>query len=318
MTSFPGVKRANGSNAFYYDDNDIKMIDVPVGQCEGSYILNPDELKKHFGVDPARMGKLPEYFIAPRLDTTWNTSRSESTGRSWWDITGEVVAYRPIAWIPIVRELRTIPRNHLAMEFEKTTTTIQTSEIYGKFETSFTLSVGGGWKGIKAELSSTTSIEASYKTSWEDKETIIQRGKIGDVVVKEVVMGMSLRVERVYERAVHVYLNDEKKGDSLTWNGPESWGDCWVAASALRDVKALQFHPISMTGSGYRSGLFLQVLPAFNADKKLTDLHLVMSCSGWTDWYTYTGGSKTINGGRVETLPMPDNSKPLVTFIAID
>lgn len=76
MASFPGVKRANGSNAFYYDDNDIKMIEVPIGQCEGSYILSPDELKKHFGVDPARMGKLPEYFIAPRLDTTWNTSRS--------------------------------------------------------------------------------------------------------------------------------------------------------------------------------------------------------------------------------------------------
>lgn len=214
--------------------------------------------------------------------------------------------------------MRTIPCSHLEMEFEKTTTTIQTSEIYGKFETSFTLSIGGGWKGIKAELSSTTSIEASYKTSFEAKETIIQKGKVGDVVVKEVVMGMSLRVERVYERGVHVYLNGEEKSDSLTWDGPDSWNDCWVAASALRDVKALQFHPISMTGTGYRSGLFLQVLPAFNADKKLTDLHLVMSCSGWTDWYTYTGGSKTIDGGRVETLPMPDNSKPLVTFIAID
>ncbi|KAA8893230.1 hypothetical protein FN846DRAFT_963280 [Sphaerosporella brunnea] len=316
MVLFPGVKQAK-SGAYYYDDNDVKMIKIPVGNCTGDYILTPAELKRYFGVDPARMGPLPEYLIAPHLDSTWNEGRSKNTGRTWWDITGEVVAYRPIEWVPIVRELNTIPYSHFEVEYKKTTTKIQTSELYGHAEASFTIALGASWKGIKVEASTTTSIEASYKTSTELHEEIVEKGKRGDVVIKELAMGMALKVKRVYERNVKLYLNDESKKDSLTWDGP-AWGELWVGANDLRDVGALQFNPIIMSGSGYSKSLYLQVLPVFNADKKLTNMHLALSNKGWTDWYAYPGGSHIPNPPRVETIPLPDNKKPLVTFIAVN
>ncbi|KAF8926160.1 hypothetical protein BGZ58_000141 [Dissophora ornata] len=173
------------------------------------------------------------------------------------------------------------------------------------------MSIGGGWKGLKAELSTTSSVEASYRTSTKVKE----KGKIGDVVIKELAMGMCLRVQRVYERSVNLYLNNEAKGNSLTWDGPESWDELRIVSSALRDVKPLQFHPIRMSGTGHSDSLFLQAFPVFNVEKKLTDLHLVLSCEGWTHWFVYNGGTKTVGGDRLETLPMPDNKKPLITFI---
>ncbi|KAI8601886.1 hypothetical protein EDD21DRAFT_428373 [Dissophora ornata] len=262
------------------------MIEVPVCACEGDYILSADELKRYFGVEPSRMGRLPEYLIVPRLNSTWNANRSKSTGRSWWDITGEVVAYKPLEWVPIVRERSTIPYNCF--------------EIYGHFEASFTMSIGGGWKGLKAELSTTSSVEASYRTSTKVKE----KGKIGDVVIKELAMGMCLRVQRVYERSVNLYLNNEAKGNSLTWDGPESWDELRIVSSALRDVKPLQFHPIRMSGTGHSDSLFLQAFPVFNVEKKLTDLHLVLSCEGWTHWFVYNGGTKTVGGDRLSNAPV--------------
>jgi hypothetical protein len=318
MNFLSGVKKSVGSQAFYYDDNDVNMIDVPVAGCEGDYILSATELERYFGVEPARMGKLPEYIIIPRLDSTWNTSRSESTSRSWWDITGEVVAYRPLAWVPIVRENGIIPYNHFETEYEKSTTTIETSDIYGHFEASFSMTAGGSWKAVKAEVSISTKVEANYKKSSEVKEEIKQKGKIGDVVIKEIILGMALRVQRVYERSVHLYLNDERKADSLTWSGPSSWNDLWIGSSSLRDVGFLKFQSMIMTGTGHTTSLLLQALPVFNAEHHLDDLHLVLTCSGWTDWYVYNGGVKTahaVGAGRTETLPIP-GKKPLVTFIA--
>ncbi|KAF9537460.1 hypothetical protein EC957_008102 [Mortierella hygrophila] len=252
MNFLTGIKKSIGTQALYYDDNDVNMIDVPV------------------------------------------------------------------AGFPIVREKGTIPYNHFETEYEKNSTTIETSDIYGHFEASFTMSIGGSWKAVKAEVSTTTKVEANYKRSTEVKEEIRQKGTIGDVVIKELILGMTLRLQRVYEHSVHVYLNDEAKGNSLTWDGPSSWGDLWVASNALPNVEFLQFHPMSMTGTVHSSSLFLQAPPVFNAERHLDNLHLVLSCKGWTDWYVYNGGVKTaypIGAGRTETLPVP-GKQPLVTFIA--
>ncbi|KAG0376022.1 hypothetical protein BGX24_008392 [Mortierella sp. AD032] len=318
MNFLTDIKKSIGTPALYYDDNDVNMIHVPVAKCEGDYILSAAELQHYFGVEATRMGKLPKYLIIPRLNSTWNSSRSTSTSRSWWDITGQVVAYKPLAWVPIVREKGTIPHNHFKTEYERNSTTIETSDIYGHFQSSFTLSMGGSWKAVRAEVSTTTKVEANYRTFIEVKEEIKQKGMIGNVVIKELILGMALRVQRVYEHSVHLYLNGEAKGDSLTWDGPSSWGDLWIASNALPDVEFLQFHPISMTGTGHSTSLFLQALPVFNAERHLEDLHLVLSCSGWTDWYVYNDGVKTtyaIGAGRTETLPVP-GKQPLATFIA--
>ncbi|KAG0605689.1 hypothetical protein M758_9G080300 [Ceratodon purpureus] len=314
---FPGVKRAD-SGAFYYNHDDVKMISLPVQtRCDG-YNLTPQELRKYFGVDPDRMQQIPEYLIVPRLHSAWNSSRSAQLGGSWWDITGEVVVYKPEQWIPIVKELSTIPYSTMQVEFQKTTTTVQTSEIYGSFTASFTLSAGGGIHGVRAEVSASTELKASYRTTSEVKQEITEKARLGNIAVKEVAMGMQLQVSRVSERSVHLYLSDKRKGDSLTWPGPETWDELRVKSVDLRDVEALQYHPITMTGPGHSSSLFLQVLPAFDSHKKLTNLHLAVSCEGWVDWYTYPGKAKFYGEGedrRLERLPMLDNPKPMVTFI---
>jgi hypothetical protein len=43
-------------------------------------------------------------------------------------------------------------------------------------------------------------------------------------------MGMCLKVERVFERTERLFLNNEKKADSLTWEGPETWNDILIPA----------------------------------------------------------------------------------------
>ncbi|KAF9979684.1 hypothetical protein BGZ75_009343, partial [Mortierella antarctica] len=207
MDSFPGIKQTTGSKAFYYDDRDVNMIDVPIGQCQGDCILTEAELNRYFGINPSRLGKLPEYIIAPRLHSAHDASRSFSgmeETRLMSEVTGEVVVYQPLEWIPFVHARKTIPHNLFQTEFERVETTIKKSEIYGSFEASFTMSAGGGWKSMKAEASAGATFEANYRESKEFKEEIKTTGKHGEVVVKEIVMGMSLRVKRVYEHSVNL------------------------------------------------------------------------------------------------------------------
>ncbi|KAG0227717.1 hypothetical protein BGW41_003706 [Actinomortierella wolfii] len=317
MDKIPGIKKVIGSHTLYYDDNDVNMIDVPLAACEGNYTLTAGELQRYFGIEAARMGKLPEYIFVPRLNSEWNPARSDSTSRSWWRITGEVVAYRPLEWVPIVHDRNTIPFSQFEEKYKGTTVTVEAKEIYGHIDASVSMSVGGNWKAIKAEVSLSSSLEVTFRKTAETKQIIEREGTIGNVAIKEIVFGLSLRMQRVYEHSVNLHLNDEAKKDSLTWDGSSKWEDLHIPSKALTDVAFLQYHPIIMTGSGHSSSLFLQALPVFNAERRLENLHVVVSCSGWADWYLYDEGTKTSydNGtGRTETLPVPGR-KPLVTFI---
>ncbi|KAF9936994.1 hypothetical protein BGZ67_001820 [Mortierella alpina] len=318
MDSFPGIKQTAGSKAFYYDDRDVNMIDVPIGKCQGDSPLTDAELDSYFGIHPSKIGKLPEYIIAPRLHSAHDASRSFSglqETRLMSEITGEVENHSP---------------NLFHTEFESVETTIKKSEIYGSFEASFSISAGGSWKSMKAEASAGATFEANYRETKEFKEEIKTKGTYGEVVVKEIVMGMSLRVKRVYEHSVNLRfgwklvdpigkaMNFQKAEleTILTWDGPESWDDIMVKSSALRDVGPLQFHPVPMTGNGYKHGLWLQVLPVFE-DKKFVDMHLIVSADGWKEWAAYGHGTRTVDSGREETLPMPGYITPMVTHIAV-
>ncbi|KAF9188180.1 Eukaryotic translation initiation factor 6 [Haplosporangium sp. Z 767] len=97
-------------------------------------------------------------------------------------------------------------------------------------------------------------------------------------------MVMSLCVERVYEHSMNLYFNDSGYGDSLIRNGAESWGNPRVPISVLRDIAPLQFHPIFKSGAGNTKPLFVEVFSVFDADRELTDMHLVHSNNGWVDW----------------------------------
>lgn len=289
------------------------MINVPIAECEGDLVLNPDELRKYFGVDPKRRGQLPQYLIAPRLRSLWKENCPKGF---WWDITGIVKVYTPVAWVPVVHEISTIPYSVFKTQFKGTTTRLRMSKIYGEYEASFKLGAGIGIEGLKMELSNTTSVKARCELSTEQEERLKQEYEVGDEVVKKIAMGMSLRVKRVFERSVHLHLNYLCLPDSLTWDkGSWTWDELRVAPSSLHQVKHLQFHPITMEGNGHSSSLYLQTLPIFH-DGKLEDLHLVVSCKGWKNWYVYNGGTrrkKWDDGRAQETLPAP--KQPLVTWI---
>ncbi|KAF9176786.1 Eukaryotic translation initiation factor 6 [Haplosporangium sp. Z 11] len=114
-------------------------------------------------------------------------------------------------------------------------------------------------------------------------------------------MVMSLCVERVYEHSMNLYFNDSGYGDSLIRNGAESWGNPRVPISVLRDIAPLQFHPIFKSGAGNTKPLFVEVFSVFDADRELTDMHLVHSNNGWRQDGDFFGAGQ---------------HKPLVAFIA--
>ena len=93
-----GVSRAAESGAFYYDDNTLNEINVPVGHCKGTYILMEEELYKYFGVESKEAhGAAPGWRCSLRrmhLNSTWNSQQQvqlpgtlmvgqTSRGR-WW------------------------------------------------------------------------------------------------------------------------------------------------------------------------------------------------------------------------------------------
>ncbi|KAG0361190.1 hypothetical protein BGX24_005384 [Mortierella sp. AD032] len=202
MNFFTGIKKAIGTNALYYDEKDVNMIEVPLA---GS------------------LGTLPGACLPHVRDGHHQP----------------IVAYKPLAWVCIVRDNSTIPYNHFETEYEKKSTTIETSDIYGHFEASFTLSIGGSWKAVKAELSTTTKVELNYKKSTEVKEEITQKGNIGDVVIKELILGMALRVERSHSSSLYLQalpvFNAECHLDNLHLvRSCKGWTDWYVYNGGIK------------------------------------------------------------------------------------
>ncbi|KAF9345311.1 hypothetical protein BGX26_003296 [Mortierella sp. AD094] len=312
MYEFTDVKREKDTNAFYYNESDVKRskVEIDYSGCR----LTEQQLRSYFGIDNSKMMELPEILIVPVLDSTWS-SYDESTKLNWWNITSHVVAYKPLAWVPKVTLLNSIPRSEIDIEIEMRRTKIETSKLYANFETDFSMSIGGGWKGVKAKMSTSAGAGANNDRTSEVKGETSQSGKLGEFVIEEWALGMCLRVQRVYERYVDLSLDKEEKSNSLTWGGKETWDDIRVKSRDLRHVNHLQFHHIPMSGSGHKDSLYLQVLPGINEHKMLTNLNILFSCKGWADWYAYNGKAREVEEYRDEILAMPESHPPMVTFI---
>ena len=102
------------------------------------------------------------------------------------------------------------------------------------------------------------------------------------MVQQQLSLGLiGLRVRRTWERSLSIYAKPESLRlvhdveravrDGTTFSWPNS---------ALSDVSSLMFAYVPMTGNGDGSVLWLQTLPAFDKDEKLTDWNLVLSCGG--------------------------------------
>ncbi|KAG0342188.1 hypothetical protein BG000_006322 [Podila horticola] len=309
------VPRADAANdLFEYLDEHVTTVPVPIAECEGTYPLSRGKLLRYFGVESETPSQLPEYIIVPHLHSSW---KEDCPKGYWWDITGQVIAYTPIEWVPIVHLSDTIPFNVFEKEITVTSREMSSFELYLSADATFNVSMNTGWKGLRMDIGYANGIKANYKTSTE-MESII-RAHEGKVAVKKIVMSMALRVKRVYQRAVRLHVNDLGMPGSLTWNTQGlTWAELRVPQSSLGLVKNLQYHPVFMTGA-QKSSLYLQVLPVFDKQNdiwKLDDLCLVLSCKNWKDWYVYDYEGRTSTcKGIIETLPTPRN--PLVTFVPV-
>ena len=313
---FANVHDSNGK--YYFNDSDINYVQVPLAQCEGDYILTKDELRDYFGVDETRFGTLPQYLIFPHLDAANDSGRTSATGKKWYDITGLVIAYEPVEWVPIVKRLGTVPKSVVQTDYSSKTVTVTTNQVYGSVQVSASISAGKNIGCVKMAGSASTDFGASYSMSTTAQEEVKTKATYGDRVVQQLSMGLSLRVRRKWERSLSIYGNPDRFGWSMTWDGGPGWDDIAVANSAVSDVSNLMFSYIPMTVNGDGSMLWLQTLPAFDKNKKLTDLNLVLSCGGWTDWYVYTPGTSGPPAEeRIETIPVPGYQKPLVTLMTV-
>jgi hypothetical protein len=69
--TFPGIKR-NDNGVYYYDENDIPEVHVPIAkEFKGNFKMTLKQLDDWFGVSPT-LQPLPKYLVLPDLDSTWN------------------------------------------------------------------------------------------------------------------------------------------------------------------------------------------------------------------------------------------------------
>lgn len=306
---FDGPAKDN-NDAYYYNDGDVKVIRVPLSnECYGDLRMDHEQLQEWFGISNDNLPDLPAYYISPRLDST----SGDSSG-GWWKVTGDIVAYKPIEWVPSVARIRDFPKNSLVTKIEKQRVEITNTKLYAKPGFALEISGGGNFMEMKAEAKATADTSVSF-----EREEYTQEGKAGDEPLVEVAVGLMLRVEEVYTHNINIWADGRGQVNSMSWSGGPGWDDIRIPSRALNRVGGLQFYNFSMSGTGHSSGLYVQTLPVFNDKKELEDIHLALSNKGWKDWYAYTVGQKGKSSGRhlfaypsykPSTTIMPFNKAP--------
>ncbi|KAJ9425867.1 hypothetical protein QL093DRAFT_2575451 [Fusarium oxysporum] len=297
--TFNGVKK-DGNGAYYYNDGDVESHRIPLSdQCYGDVRMSREQLEECL-LHPAR------------LDSTWGGT----AGGGWWNVTGDIVVYKPIEWVPSVARIRDFPKNSIVTNIEKERVETTTTKLYAKAEFALEVSAGGNYMGIKAEAKAKTETGVEFEKEVRNKDTYTQKGVVGDVALVEVAVGLMLRVEEIYTHNIKVWVDGREKGDSLGWHGGPSWNDIHIPSRSLSRVGGLQFSKITMTGGGHSAGLYVQTLPVFDENKELKDLHIALSNVGWTDWYAYVAGKKGRSSGR-QLLAYP-NYRPSTTLMPLN
>ncbi|EGU86517.1 hypothetical protein FOQG_12853 [Fusarium oxysporum f. sp. raphani 54005] len=310
--TFNGVKK-DGNGAYYYNDGDVESHRIPLSdQCYGDVRMSREQLEEWFGISNDTLPDLPAYYILPRLDSTWGGT----AGGGWWNVTGDIVVYKPIEWVPSVARIRDFPKNSIVTNIEKERVETTTTKLYAKAEFALEVSAGGNYMGIKAEAKAKTETGVEFEKEVRNKDTYTQKGVVGDVALVEVAVGLMLRVEEIYTHNIKVWVDGREKGDSLGWHGGPSWNDIHIPSRSLSRVGGLQFSKITMTGGGHSAGLYVQTLPVFDEKKELKDLHIALSNVGWTDWYAYVAGKKGRSSGR-QLLAYP-NYRPSTTLMPLN
>ncbi|QPC76892.1 hypothetical protein HYE68_007644 [Fusarium pseudograminearum] len=311
---FDGVKRKTHGE-YYYLDDDMPTVRVPISsKCEGPRPMTPEELDEWFGVRERTMPSLPAYITIPHLySKLGGKSGKEKQNAEYYFIEGHMVVYRPIEWVPSVMLIKTIPKNTIITTIKRKEVVDTKLTIYAGAKLSIELSAGASGMGMAATATATSEVGIDFEKNSTTKETWAQEGQVGTTALNELAMGMMLRVEEVYRRSINVWVDGRKKGDSMGWSGGPGWNQIHVPDKSLRSVQGLQFHNIRTPGGGSTQHLYIQTLPVFDKEKKLKDLHIALSNSGWEDWYAYVVGEKGESQGT-DLLAYP-GFRPSITLM---
>ncbi|KAF5229660.1 hypothetical protein FAUST_10297 [Fusarium austroamericanum] len=312
---FDGVKRKTSNGEYYYLDDDMPTVRVPISNsCHGDRPMKPEELNEWFGVREDNMPSLPGYFTIPDLHSKHGgKSGKEKSYADYYFIEGAMVVYRPIEWVPSVVRIKTIPKNNIITTIKKEEVVDTRAKLYARAELSIELSAGGSGLGMAATATATSEIGVDFEKNTTKTETWTQEGQVGTKALNELAVGMLLKVEEVYRHSINVWVDGRKKGDSMGWSGGPGWNQIHVPETSLRSVRKLQFYNMRTSGVGGTQHLYIQTLPIFDKEKKLKDLHIALSNGGWEDWYAYVVGKKGESQGT-KLLAYP-GYQPSVTLM---
>jgi hypothetical protein len=228
-----------------------------------------------------------------------------------------MVVYEPVEWVPVVTTTRTFARDEIETTLKEKVTKTDTSKLYGRLHTELKVSGGHNLYGIKVEASVTAEASVEAKRETERVEEITKQGKLGNKVVHEVWVAMSLKVRKVYSRKIQLWNANNGGNQEVSWSGGPGWGDIWIGSRELSKVDGLQYSKVAMSGGGASNRVYFQVLPQVESGE-LKDLHIAISNVGWKDWYAYVpdySAGKKVDG--TEHLAWRA-WEPRVTLLSLD
>lgn len=193
-----------------------------------------EQLKEWFSISDDTLPDLPAYYISPRLDSTWGDYYYNGSNRGWWKVTGDIVVYQPIEWVPSVVRIRDYPKNSILTTIERERVETTTSKLFAKAEFALEISAGGNYMGMKAGAKATASTGAAWEKEVKNTIKYTENGVVGKEPLTELVVGLMLRVEEVYTHNIDIWVDDRGQGDSMGWSGGPGWNDIWVPSRALR------------------------------------------------------------------------------------
>jgi hypothetical protein len=102
MASFDGIKWDSHKKRYYYDEDEIDRVKVPVNyeHARGNFPLSKAQLDKWFSVDKRAKLDLPKYIITNDMEY------GPKEGDSYWYLNGPIAVYEPIEWVPCVHLIK--------------------------------------------------------------------------------------------------------------------------------------------------------------------------------------------------------------------
>lgn len=289
---FEGVKK-DDDGVYYYDGDELEKTAIPLSDTvEGDASLDRDKLEELFGLTESSLPELPRFLVSPNLSSTWGGYYEHEPEQAWCFLTGNVAVYKPVEWVASVTLVKDWPEGEERDPLPREEVEGPVLRLYEPAELALEIPDLDGCLRARARIKEEVVLG--------DDLGDLERNVTGDVEQGgvELVLGLMLRVEEVYRCAVpELWLDDRRIGESLNWSGGPGWDELHVPCAALANAEGVKFSEIKMMGEGHSDSLWLAALPVFDGGD-VRDLHIVLSCEGWNDWYAYTLGEKGEAGGE--------------------